>query len=191
MLIPEYLPLLQRYLKQLELAANLGPVLDLACGSGRGGLRLIANKLPVIFADISAAALLQVELSLAQELYSKNASLATLWPVDLEQPGVSPLDGRMFGAIVAYHYLYRPLLTSIKQAVYPGGMVIYETFTVDQPQYGRPKNPDFLLRHGELHDYFCDWIILHSFEGVVKKSCGEGSKAIAQLVAKKPSSPIR
>jgi tellurite methyltransferase len=186
MLIPEYAPLLKRYANELEHAAKLGPVLDLACGSGRNGLRLIENNIPVIFADISADALLQVELSLAQEPYRKNASTATLWPVDLEQPGVNPLDGHMFGAIVAYHYLHRPLLESIKQAVYPGGMVIYETFTVDQPRYGRPNNPNFLLRHGELQEVFCNWTILHSFEGVVEKNTGDGSKAVAQLVAEKP-----
>ena len=161
-------------------------MLDLACGSGRNGLQLIENKLPVIFADISAEALLQVERSLAQAPYRKNGHLATLWPVDFEQPGNNPLEGRMFGAIIAYHYLHRPLLESIKQAVYPGGMVLYETFTVDQPRYGRPKNPDFLLRHGELQDYFSDWTILHSFEGVVAKSSGDGAKAMAQLVAAKP-----
>lgn len=180
------MPLLQSFSKQLELAARLGPVLDLACGTGRNGLQLIENELPVIFADVSAEALAQVELSLAEEPYRQNKPLATLWPVDFEQPGNRPLDGRMFGAIVAFHYLHRPLFESIRQAVYPGGLVIYETFTVDQPQYGRPKNPDFLLHHGELQDYFCDWTILHSFEGVVEKSGGGGSKAIAQLVAKGP-----
>lgn len=181
------MPLLQRYSNQLELAARLGPILDLACGTGRNGLQLIENNLPVIFADISAEALLQIERSLAEEPYRIHASSATLWPVDFEQPGNIPLEGRMFGAIVAYHYLHRPLFESIKQAVCPGGMVIYETFTVDQPQYGRPKTPDFLLHHGELQDYFCDWTILHTFEGVVAKSGGTGSKAIAQLVAEKPS----
>jgi SAM-dependent methyltransferase len=185
------LPLLQRYSNQLELAARLGPILDLACGTGRNGLQLIENKLPVIFADISAEALLQVERSLEEEPYRKNAPLATLWPVDFEQPGNSPLDGRMFGAIVAYHYLYRPLFESIKQAVYPGGMVIYETFTVDQPQYGRPKNPDFLLRRGELHDYFRDWTILHYFEGVVEKDTGDGSKAVAQIVVEKTKPEVQ
>ncbi len=186
MLIPDYIPLLKRYTNELERVAKLGPVLDLACGSGRNGLRLIENNIPVIFADISAEALLQVERSLADEPYRNNESLATLWSVDFERPGNKPLEGRMFGAIIAYHYLHRPLIESIKQAVYPGGMVIYETFTVDQPRYGRPKNPDFLLRHGELQDYFSDWTILHSFEGVVAKSSGDGSKAIAQLVAEKP-----
>jgi SAM-dependent methyltransferase len=185
------LPLLPSFLSQLERAARLAPVLDLACGSGRNGLQLIENRLSVIFADISAEALLQVERSLVQETYRKNEHLATLWPVDLEQPLSNPLAGRMFGAIIAYHYLHRPLFERIKQAVYPGGMVLYETFTVDQPRYGRPKNPDFLLRHGELRDYFSDWTILHSFEGVVAKSSGDGSKAIAQIVAQKTKSEVQ
>ncbi len=32
----------------------------------------------------------------------------------------------------------------------PGGLLIYETFDVDQAALGKPSNPDFLLRHGEL-----------------------------------------
>ena len=185
------MPLLQRYSNQLELAARLGPILDLACGTGRNGLQLIENQLPVIFADISAEALLQVERSLEEEPYRINAPLATLWSVDFEQPGNNPRDGRMFGAIVAYHYLYRPLFENIKKAVYPGGVVIYKAFTVDQPQYGRPKNSDFLLRRGELHDYFRDWTILHHFEGVVANNCGGGPKAVAQIVAEKAKPEVQ
>jgi len=64
--------------------------------------------------------------------------------------------------------------------------VIYETFTVDQPQYGRPKNPDFLSQHNELCGQFSDWNILHYFEGVVEKTEGDGLKAVAQIVAVKP-----
>jgi len=190
MVIPEYMPLLQRYSSQLTLAANLGPILDLACGTGRNGLQLIENNIPVIFADISAEALLQVARRLEEEPYRKNKPLATLWTVDFEQSGTNLLDGRIFGAIVAYHYLHRPLFENIKRAVYPGGLVIYETFTVDQPRYGRPNNSDFLLRHGELQDYFYDWTILHYFEGVVGKNGGGGAKAVAQLVAEKPAGAI-
>ena len=78
-------------------------------------------------------------------------------------------------------------MQSIKQAVLPGGIVIYETFTVDQPQFGRPHNPDFLLQHGELREHFEGWDILHSFEGVVDGAGGSGARAIAQMVAIKPS----
>jgi len=58
--------------------------------------------------------------------------------------------------------------------------VVYETFTVEQIRFGRPKNPDYLLEHNELLDMFCDFRCLRYREGVV-----EGRKAIAGIVAEK------
>ncbi len=180
------MPLLREYLGQLTPAAIGSPVLDLACGTGRNGLYLIQQNIPVVFADIRPEALSQIRVKLTEEPWCGKSHLAELWPVDFEQAGIDPFNGRMFAAVVVYHYLHRPLLESIKQAVSPGGLVLYETFTVDQPQYGRPKNPDFLLRHDELREQFGDWGILHYFEGVVEKTGGDGTKAIAQIVATRP-----
>jgi tellurite methyltransferase len=178
-----YSPLLPEYLSRLAPAAATGPIVDLACGSGRNGLYLIEHNIPVVFADINPTVLAEVEQALAGERYSSSAHLATLWPVDLEHYQGKQLNDRMFGGMLVYRYLHRPLFESIKQAVYPGGIVIYETFTVDQPQFGRPRNPDFLLEHGELQAYFSDWDILHSFEGVVENNNGGSPQAIAQIVA--------
>lgn len=166
----------------------MGPVLDLACGSGRNGLYLTDRKIPVVFADISPTALGQVQQMLSEKPGSQDNGEASLWPVDFEQPEINPFNDRLFGGIVVYNYLHRPLFEPIKRAVHPGGIVIYETFTIDQPTYGRPKNPAFLLRPGELRKYFSDWDILHNFEGVVENEAGTGSKAIAQLAAQKPTS---
>lgn len=89
---------------------------------------------------------------------------------------------------MAFNYLHRPLFEQLKRAVHPGGIVLYETFTLDQANHGRPKNPAFLLRPGELLQTFSDWAILHYFEGAVENEAGTGSKAIAQLAAQKPAS---
>jgi len=35
-------------------------------------------------------------------------------------------------------------------ALAPRGVLIYETFAVGNERYGRPRNPDFLLKPGEL-----------------------------------------
>ena len=178
-------PLLSSYAKQIALAADKGAILDLACGGGRNGLYLVGQDIPVVFADRDPRALAQVEQSLAAEAYSRNRHLATLWQVDFEQGQIAPLEDRMFAGIMVYRYLHRALFESIRQAVYPGGIVIYETFTVDQPRYGRPKNPEFLLEHGELQACFSGWNILHSFEGVEQDDNGVDCRAIAQIVAVK------
>jgi len=52
--------------------------------------------------------------------------------------------------VVVTNYLWRPLLGAIVAAVAPDGWLIYETFARGNERYGKPRNPDFLLRPGEL-----------------------------------------
>ena len=63
-----------------------------------------------------------------------------------------PYAGRTFGAIVVTNYLHRPLFPHLLAALAPGGVLIYETFALGNERYGRPANPDFLLKPGELLD---------------------------------------
>lgn len=161
------------------------PVLDLACGNGRNGFYLVENDIQVTFADINANAIAQGK---------QHASLlnreqqADFWLTDFEQKGEAPLADKSYAAIMVFRYLHRPLLDQIKQAVSPNGLIIYETFTTAQTQFGRPNNPDFLLKEDELGDIFSDWEILHQFEGVIESVGERGDKqAIAQIVARKPS----
>jgi len=186
-------PLIEKYLTQLQGLAlsKQYPVLDLACGSGRNGLYLIANDIPVTFADINSEALGRVKHSLSN-LTAEQQKLAQCWQVDFEQAGLAqkdtePFQDKAFSAVLVFRYLYRPLFEQIKATIKPGGMVIYETFTEQQAQFGRPKNPDFLLKSGELLELFSDWQILHSFEGVVNAPAdNDTQQAIAQIVAIKP-----
>lgn len=172
--------LIKTMLPTISQAGRNGPVLDLACGSGRNGIYLIKQGQPVVFADRQQAALDDI----AQAL--EGNELATFWAVDLEHPGCNPLAGRSFAAILVFRYLHRPLFAPLKASVKPGGLVVYETFTIDQPRFGRPSNPKFLLRPGELEDTFSNWNILHSFEGITRSETGGRNQAIAQIVARKP-----
>lgn len=178
--------LLPCYEQAIAVACEQAPALDLACGSGRNGLWLLARDVSVVFADRDAQSLKRIEQYLAGLPDTRQRDLARLWPVDLEVPGASPLGAESFGVILVFRYLHRPLLASIKQAVVPGGLVMYETFTVEHARFGRPRNPDFLLHSGELEDYFRQWNILHRFEGVEHDPVSGQPRAIAQLVAEKP-----
>ncbi len=181
--------LIKKYLPQLQslMADKQSSMLDLACGGGRNGLYLVGNNIPVTFADIKVNALEQVKQSL-NGASSEKQQLAQYWQVDFEQSLISPLQGKSFASIMVFRYLHRPLFEQIKAAIKPSGMIIYETFTEQQARYGRPKNPDFLLRPGELLEQFSNWRILHSFEGVINTGVnGETKQAIAQIVAIKPS----
>jgi hypothetical protein len=59
-------------------------------------------------------------------------------------------------------------------------MVVCETFIVDQAQFGKPKNPDYLLKHNELLGLFSDLRCLRYREGIIKNR-----KAIASIIAEK------
>ncbi|WP_019029094.1 methyltransferase [Colwellia piezophila] len=183
-------PLLEKTIELLHEANSQASVLDLACGSGRNGLYLLNQNIPVVFADIKESALEQVKSTLTSH-YGGVKSLANFWQINFEQEGIKPLVGQSFSAIIVFRYLHRPLFEQIKQAVAAGGYVVYETFTVDQPKFGRPKNPSFLLKHGELAELFSDWHIIHSFEGVIDANNTDaitesGKQAIAQIIARKP-----
>jgi hypothetical protein len=84
--------------------------------------------------------------------------------VDLEAPGAT-LGVDAYDVIVVVHYLHRPLFPALKAALRPGGVLVYETFTVDQAARGKPTNPDFLLRHGELRELVTPLAVLRFREG--------------------------
>ena len=154
-----------------------GPLLDLACGDGHNGIFLATKGLDVILCDISEDALKEAGKS-AEERDLK----IEIRQLDLEKEGVNPFDPDAFGAILVFRYLHRPLIPFIKRALMPGGLLFYETFTVEQRQFGKPTNPDFLLKPGELPGWFREWETIHEFEGILEKP----RRAMAQVVCRKP-----
>lgn len=116
-----------------------GLILDLACGSGRHARLLTAQGHPVLAVDRDAAVL---------------AGLAgcpgvTTLAADLEGSDW-PLAGRQFAGVVVTNYLWRPRLLDVCTLLASGGVLIYETFMVGNEAYGKPSNPEFLLRSQEL-----------------------------------------
>jgi tellurite methyltransferase len=154
-----------------------GPVLDLACGTGENGLFLAGLNLPVILADRS-----QEALEAARRSAEERGLKAQFWKVDLET-GENPLQVESYRAILVFRYLHRPLIPCIRKGIRKGGILIYETFTREQQKYGKPHDPDYLLRPGELADWFQDWPIIHCFEGLLDNP----RRAMAQIVCRKPN----
>jgi len=120
------------------LAPKPGPVLDLAAGSGRHSR---------LFLDLGYAV-----TALDRDVSRLGDLGAEILAADLEDGSPWPLEGRQFSGIVVTNYLYRPILPLIAAALRPGGVLIYETFSLGQERYGKPRNPDHLLRAGELLD---------------------------------------
>ena len=69
---------------------------------------------------------------------------------DLEDGSPFPLDGRQFTAVIVVNYLFRPLFPDLIKCLAPDGLFLYDTFAIGQEALGKPANPDFLLRPGEL-----------------------------------------
>lgn len=115
-----------------------GRVLDVAAGEGRHARYLADLGCAVEAVDRDAEALAR----------ARGPGITTR-EADLEG-GPWPYAGAAFDGIVVCNYLWRPLLPRIVEALAPGGVLIYETFAVGNERYGRPSNPDFLLRPGEL-----------------------------------------
>lgn len=120
-----------------------GLVLDLAAGSGRHARCLRALGHPVVAVDIDASKMAGLHADEHLELMQ----------ADLER-GQWPFNERHFDGIVVTNYLHRPLLPRLPGTLAPGGVLIYETFSLGHEAYGRPSNPDFLLRERELLDAF-------------------------------------
>jgi hypothetical protein len=87
--------------------------------------------------------------------------------------------------VVNVRYLQRDLFAAIRDALLPGGVVVFETFLREQAQLGHPSNPAFLLEPGELRSHFADFDILDAAEGLVER--GDGRSYLAQLVARRPA----
>jgi SAM-dependent methyltransferase len=169
-------PLLKKFSSLLKEKNLAGPILDLACGDGQNGLFLAGLGLPVILADRSPESLAKAKM--AVEGKELNVSF---WEIDLES-GVNPLEEEHYRGILVFRYLHRPLNPCLKKGIRKGGILIYETFTTEQAQHGRPHNPDFLLKPGELQDWFKDWQPIHYFEGLLENP----KRAMAQIFCRKP-----
>ena len=168
--------LLESHIDLLRHDSLPGSILDLAAGDCHNAVFLAQFHLKVIACDKS-----QEALHRGQRMANRLGVTIATWPVDLEVEGPSPLPEDVYGGIIVFYYLYRPLIPSIRNALKAGGILIYETYTVDQPRFGRPHNPDFLLKPGELRQWFDDWSIIHDFEGIRQ----DPERAVAQIVCRK------
>jgi SAM-dependent methyltransferase len=146
-----------------------GPVLDVASGAGRHARFFAARGLEVIAVDREAHAIPGVRFVRA----------------DLEDGRPWPFAGQRFGGIVVTNYLHRPLFGHFAAALDEGGALIYETFMLGNARFGKPSNPNFLLRPGELLQAFGALTIVAFEQGiaenaVVQRICvirGDASRA--------------
>ena len=154
----------------------VGKALDLACGLGHNAIWLAQQGWHVDAVDISP-----VGLALASRVAEQVGCLAVSWiaaDLDTFEPG----EGR-YDLITVFRFLDRQRLPQlIETALRPGGILIYETFSLGQ--LSRPdnhlKSPQFALEPGELPTLFPRLTVMATEEIDLP------DRSVARLVARKP-----
>jgi SAM-dependent methyltransferase len=145
--------------------------LDVAMGRGRHAESLAAAGYRAFGVD--------VKLDAVRDAVGRAGARGLVvrgWCADLT---MYPLPSAAFELAVVTRYLQRDLFPVLRNAVRPGGAVIYETFTEAQRALGRgPTSPDHLLRPGELRAFFEDFDLLF-YEEVLERD------ALARIVARR------
>ena len=154
-----------------------GRALDLAAGAGRNALFLARRGLRVDAVDRALTGLQLAHTAARAEGLALRAVQA-----DLES---FPLPRSCYDVVITIRYLQRSLFEPMQQAVKPGGIILFETFLIDQQAFGHPRNPAFLLQHGELRAGFSACDILTYEEGLFHTT--SQSAYLARMVARRRS----
>jgi SAM-dependent methyltransferase len=96
-----------------------------------------------------------------------------------------------YDVIVVFFYLHRPIFPALIESLKPNGVLIYETFTIDNyMRHRHPRRWEFCLAHNELLRLTSNLRVLSYDEGEHDDSHGPGSIFTARLVAQQagPSS---
>lgn len=154
-----------------------GTVLDVACGHGRHMKWFAAHGHAVTGVDRSPEAIAAV------------APLGEAVQADIENgpwPLVQEGQPRQFDAVVVTNYLWRALLPVIRQSLAPGGVLLYETFTLGNETVGKPSRPDFLLQPGELLRVFADLHVVAYENGFI----AQPARFVQRIAAVRPDRPL-
>ena len=155
--------------------APAGPALDHACGAGRHALALARAGRVVHALDRDVARL----GALAGAARDEGLAIRVAC-VDLER---FPLPAARYAVVVNTSYLDRARMPALLDALVPGGVLLFETFTVAQAATGHPRNPAFLLQPGELRSLVGDLDVFAYREGAVER---EGRVAhLASIAARR------
>lgn len=152
----------------------VGTALDIAMGEGRNAVFLAKKGFNVDGVDISEVAIRKAKLLARENGVSINTIIA-----DLNRYKITP---ESYEVIVNINYLQRSLVSQMKIGLKPGGVVVFESQTIEQLQNPGGQNipRDYLLEPGELRRLFSDFEVLHYSES------NDGQDALASLIARKP-----
>ncbi len=154
-------------IKMLPLLPRGGLALDVAAGRGRNSIPIARAGMRVVAPDFSEVAMRTLaEIARAERL--------PIWPV-LADFDRFALRDCSFEAIINVNFLDRALFPHFARALKPGGILLAETFLIDQAASGHPRDPRFMLKHYELRELMAGLELLRYREGLV--TYPDGSRA--------------
>ena len=152
------------------LLSGKGYALDIACGEGRNAVFAAEKGYETLAVDISTSGLAKAHALADEKGVTIETCLADLDSWKIEQ--------NAFDLILCFNFLDRQIFPAIKNGLKPGGLIFYETFTIDYLKYSSFKR-DWVLEHNELLDAFSELRILYYREVDID------NKAFASLIALK------
>lgn len=166
-----------------------GKALDVAAGSGRNALYLASQGFQVEAIDRNEEAMTQLAATAKQ----RNLPNLAVQTVDLERTtDVRPeFPKQEYDVIAVFFYLHRPLFPFLIESLKPNGVLIYETFTIDNyMRHRHPRRWEFCLAHNELLRLTSTLRVLSYDESEHDSSPEQGAVFTARLIAQQaaPSS---
>ncbi|MDH5564859.1 MAG: dihydroneopterin aldolase, partial [Nitrospirota bacterium] len=162
-----------------------GKVLDVATGRGRHAYFLATHGFTVHGIDRNREALDCLEAQ------AREAGLLPLTTecIDLEMDAQHPPDlgTETYDVILVFFYLHRPLFPQLLNALKPGGVILYETFLLENHlRRQHPRRKEFCLETNELLTHLQGCHILHYDEGEHAESSQTNRAFTARALARKP-----
>ncbi len=167
------------FLKQKIGVLKKGKALVLAMGEGRNAVYLAQNGFDVTGVDISDVAIEKCKKLAAERGTTVNAVVSDLTSYDMGKA--------QYDLITNFYYYDKSLFPKVIDALKPGGMFIFEQFSIDHPKHGArfgPRNPDYLVKPDELLELFKSFRILYYEDVVVELDEGmhKGTAAVIRLI---------
>ena len=114
------------------------------------------------------------------------AERLAIWPVVANLDNFH-LKDESLDAIVNINFLDRALFPKFERALRPGGILIADTFLIDQAAIGHPRDPRFLLAHGELRALAGGLEVEEYREGLVTYPNGDHAWRASMLARRRKS----
>ena len=163
--------------ENLHLLPASGHALDLACGLGGNAILLAQQGLDVTAWDSSDVAIAALQDTAQKQQLAIQAEVR-----DVE---TRPPEPGTFDVIVVSYFLERAIIPALIDALKPGGLVCYQTFTRQRVSGRGPQRAAYRLAEQELLQLFSGLQILFYREEGRVGDVQQGFRDEAMLVGRK------